>query len=56
MKSKFTNEEKQAILDRYISKSESPASIIKSVGISKSTFTSGYQIIEQSKRKQNEKA
>lgn len=38
MKSKFTNEEKQAILDRYISKSESPASIIKSVGISKSTF------------------
>ena len=38
MKSKFTNEEKQAILDRYISKSESPTSIIKSVGISKSTF------------------
>ena len=38
MKSKFTNEEKQAILDRYISKAESPTSIIKSVGISKSTF------------------
>ena len=38
MKSKFTNEEKQAILKRYISKSESPTSIIKSVGISKSTF------------------
>ena len=38
MKSKFTNEEKQAILERYISKSESPASIIKSVEISKSTF------------------
>ena len=38
MKSKFTHEEKQAILDRYISKSESPTSIIKSVGISKSTF------------------
>lgn len=38
MKSKFTNEEKQAILERYISKSESPTSIIKSVGISKSTF------------------
>ena len=33
MKSKFTHEEKQAILDRYISKSESPTSIIKSVGI-----------------------
>ena len=38
MKSKFTNEEKQTILERYISKSESPTSIIKSVGISKSTF------------------
>ena len=38
MKSKFTQEERQAILDRYISKSESPTSIIKSVGISKSTF------------------
>ena len=38
MKSKFTNEEKQAILERYISKSESPTSISKSVGISKSTF------------------
>ena len=38
MKSKFTHEERQAILDRYISKSESPTSIIRSVGISKSTF------------------
>ncbi len=38
MKSKFTTEEKYAILHRYISKSESPTSIIKSVGISKSTF------------------
>ena len=38
MKSKFTNEEKQAILERYILKSESPTSIIRSVGISKSTF------------------
>ena len=38
MKLKFTHEEKQAILERYISKSESPTSIIKSVGISKSTF------------------
>ena len=38
MKSKFTNEEKQTILDPYISKSESPTRIIKSVGISKSTF------------------
>ncbi len=38
MKSKFTNEEKRAILDRYMLKSESPSSIIKSVGISKSTF------------------
>lgn len=38
MKSKFTNEEKQKVLESYISKSESPASIIKSVGISKSTF------------------
>ena len=34
MKSKFTNEEKQVVLDRYLSKSESPTSIIKSVGIS----------------------
>ena len=38
MKSKFTHEERQAILDRYISKYESPTSIIKSVGILKSTF------------------
>jgi transposase len=38
MKSKFTYEEKQAILNRYILKSESPTSIIESVGISKSTF------------------
>ncbi len=38
MKSKFTHEERQAILDRYISKSEPPTSIIKSIGISKSTF------------------
>ena len=38
MKSKFTNEEKQEILERYISNSESPAHIIKAVGISKSTF------------------
>lgn len=38
MKSKFTHEERQAILNRYILKSESPTSIIKSVGISKSTF------------------
>lgn len=38
MKSKFTNEEKRAILKRYILKSESPTNIIKSVGISKSTF------------------
>ena len=29
MKSKFTHEEKQAILDRYISKSESPTSVIE---------------------------
>lgn len=38
MKSKITHEERQAILERYISKSESPTSIIKSVEISKSTF------------------
>ena len=38
MKSKITHEERQAILERYITKSESPTSIIKSVGISKSTF------------------
>ena len=38
MKSKFTNEEKRAILERYILKSKSPTNIIKSVGISKSTF------------------
>ena len=38
MKSKLTNEGKQEILERYISKFESPTSIIKSVGISKSTF------------------
>ena len=38
MKSKFTNEEKQAILKRYLTNVEPPASIIQSVGISKSTF------------------
>ena len=38
MKSKFTQEEKQAILKRYISRTESIAEIIASVGISKSTF------------------
>ena len=38
MKSKFTQEEKQSILNRYISRSESIAEIIASVGISKSTF------------------
>ena len=38
MKSKFTDDEKQAIINRYISKSESPLDIINSVGISKSTF------------------
>ena len=32
MKSKFTHKEKKAILDRYILKSESPTSIIESVG------------------------
>ena len=51
MKSKFTHEEKQAILDRYISKSESPTSIIKSVGISKSTF---YKWLSDYKREQAE--
>ena len=51
MKSKFTHEEKQAILDRYISKSESPTSIIKSVGISKSTF---YKCLSDYKREQAE--
>ena len=55
MKSKFTHEERQAILDRYISKSESPTSIIKSVGISKSTFykwISDYKIEQaEAKRK-----
>ena len=55
MKSKFTHEERQAILDRYISKSESPTSIIKSVGISKSTFykwLSDYKIEQaEAKRK-----
>ena len=38
MKSKFTNEEKQSILERYILKFESPTSIIKFVGVSKSAF------------------
>ena len=38
MKPKFTHEERQVILDRYLLKYESPTSIIKSVGISKSTF------------------
>ena len=38
MESKFTNEEKQAILKRYLTNVEPPASIIQSVGISKSTF------------------
>ena len=38
MKSKFAYEEKREILERYILRSESPTSIIKSVGISKSTF------------------
>ena len=55
MKSKFTHEERQAILDRYISKSESPTSIIKSVEISKSTFykwLSDYKIEQaEAKRK-----
>ncbi len=51
MKSKFTHEEKQAILDRYISKSESPTSIIKSVGSSKSTF---YKWLSDYKREQAE--
>ena len=55
MKSKFTHEEMQAILERYISKSESPTSIIKSVGISKSTFykwLSDYKIEQaEAKRK-----
>ena len=51
MKSKFTNEEKQAILDRYILRSESPTSIIKSVGISKSTF---YKWLSDYKREQAE--
>ena len=51
MKSKFTHEEKQAILDRYISKSESPTSIIKSVGISKNTF---YKWLSDYKREQAE--
>lgn len=53
MKSKFTQEEKQAILDRYISKSESPTSIIKSVGISKSTLYKwlSYYRKEQAKAK-----
>ena len=50
MKSKFTHEEKQAILDRYISKSESPTSIIKSAGISKSTFYKRLWIIERNKQ------
>ncbi len=51
MNSKFTHEEKQAILDRYISKSESPTSIIKSVEISKSTF---YKWISDYRREQAE--
>lgn len=54
MKSKFTNDEKQAILDRYILKSESPTNIIKSVEISKITFykwPSDYRT-EQSQAKQ----
>ena len=38
MKSKFTQEEKQAILKRYISRTESISEIITSAGISKSTF------------------
>ena len=38
MKSKFAYEEKQEILERYILRSESPTSIIKFFGISKSTF------------------
>ena len=53
MKSKFTDEEKESILKRYLSKCESPTSIVKSVEISKSTFykwLSGYQQ-EQSESK-----
>ena len=38
MKSKFTDDEKQSIINRYISNSESLSDIINSVGISKSTF------------------
>ena len=55
MKSKFTDEEKESILKRYLSKCESPTSIVKSVEISKSTFykwLSGYQQEQaESKRK-----
>ena len=56
MKSKFTHEERQAILDRYISKSESPTSIIKSAESQKALFINGYPIIKLNKQKQNEKA
>ena len=51
MKSKFTHEERQAILDRYLLKSESPTSIIESVGISKSTF---YKWLSDYKSEQTE--
>lgn len=51
MKSKFTYEEKQTILNRYLSEREPPTSIIKSVGISKSTF---YKWLSDYQQKQSE--
>lgn len=47
MKCKYTNEEKQKILDRYISGGETSAGILADTGIPKSTFYSWLKIYQE---------
>lgn len=56
MKSKFTNEEKQAILERTYQNPSRLQVLSNLLEFQKAPSTSGYQIIERSKRKPNEKA
>lgn len=55
MKCKYTNEEKQRIIDRYISGGEASAGILADTNISKSTFYSWLKVYREeqvnSKRK-----
>lgn len=55
MKRKYSDEEKQAIINRYISDGESAASILADTGVPKSTFYNWLKVDQEKKNSDNRK-